>query len=214
MILMVHEYVSFLARWKISPKQFFLVYALYLAEYEARTGRRIYSRPAYKKQAIQASLFHYADYASSISTEDEKILRLRLTPANLEYLVKRRILHSQTNTSGTIDSLKLHPDFIDTLFIGEHDVQELWDAYPAFNSSGGQSFSLKVGSKEVFENMYKERIIVKDLHRRVLEATRYGVKHKLINMTIVNYFDGEVWKDIEKKMGEEPMSIDERGTLV
>jgi hypothetical protein len=215
MIVMIHEYVSFLARWKISPKQFLLVYLLYLTEYERRPGRKIYSRPAFRKKDVRSSLYHYAEWTRTLDEDTERVIRARFTTGNVQYLVDQGILHPDTNVRGTdLDSLRLSPDFIDTLFINTADFEEFWDMYPGFKRTEGKTLSLKVIDKDEFENIYFERIINKDLHRRVVDALRWAKKKDLVNMSVENFLKAEMWKQFEKEMAKETESKAKEGFLV
>ena len=216
MIIMIHEYVSFLARWKISPKQFLLVYLLYLTEYERRTGRKIYSRPAFSKQSIQSSLYHYGQWTGNLDDATEGVIRARFTTGNVKYLVDQGILHEKTNIHTTdFDTLSLSDSFIDTLFVSNTDFEEFWDIYPAFHlTDKGARLTLKVTDKDEFEQVYFERIINKDLHKRIIDTVRWANKRKLINMNVENFLKSEMWKEFEKEMANAPSEVNKEGFLV
>ena len=189
---------------------------LYLAEYEKRTGRKIYSRPAYSKQDIRSSLYHYAQWAGSLDEDTERTIRARFTTGNVEYLVNQGILHAKTDVNTTdLDTLRLSDEFVDTLFVSSIDFEEFWDLYPAFHTTeSGTRLSLKVTDKDEFEQVYFERIINKDLHKRVVDTVRWANKKRLINMNVENFLKGEVWKEFEKEIAGKGSEVTKEGFLV
>lgn len=116
-----------------------------------------------------------------------------------EPIMKPRLLHS----TPTFDDLI--KDETPQLELDEA-YDELLNVYPyeftGDDGSGGiKKFNARTANYEMYKFKYTQFIGAdKDLHKKIVEATKYGKENQLIKVGLAKYIDGRMWGGIMEQM--------------
>jgi hypothetical protein len=207
-ILQVHEYVSFLKEWEITPNQFLLVYILHLSELETASGRPIYGAEVDGKRNIMSSFFDYVEFNRNLGKEIQELIHGVWTSDDVQYLVMRNVLDSSIDIhKPNFADLIVTDKFRESLFALESEFQEFWDLYPPFvfmhKEGRNTRLPLKIVDKDSLEVDYMRKIVTKNQHWRLIKVLKWGMDKKLVNMRIDRFIKSEYWIDLEKEMNKD-----------
>jgi len=194
--------------WKITPKQFLLVYILHLSELEKASGRSIYLEESGGKKAIASSLYEYVNFMREIPKREQKLIHGNWTSGDVQYLIMRGVLDSSVDAENPdFDQLDLTDKFRSSLFALEDEFEEFWNLYPAhiYTIKDGQNtrLPLKIVDKDSLEIDYMRKIVTNNQHFRLIRVLKWAKDKKLVNMRIDRFLKSEYWVDLEKEMAQD-----------
>lgn len=84
------------------------------------------------------------------------------------------------------------------LYVDEFNAgNEFWREYPGFTIIKGKHAPLMNTDKNAFRRLYFNTIEgLKEEHKQILLDVKYGVKHDMINVKIVDFVRSEAWEQI------------------
>lgn len=146
-------------------------------------------------------LIHTKQYALLYKCKEEGEF---VTAELFDSLIRKGyLIDLNKNGERYFDATIVSDDYIDKMYNEDEFVpgEEVWEVYPTFIIIDQRRISLKNTSKFEFVKEYYKKIgRYKDLHEDVLKAIEYGKKHEIINMSITNFFQSQVYEDILKEM--------------
>jgi hypothetical protein len=187
MIQDLTEYTEFLLGNKLTPKQFYVLYAL------ALDNRRAKKLPSAAQGNVlpMVNLWKFYQNIEQLTLEELKDLEER------GYLVNR-------NDKGKTyaDNIEVTPKFYKLVFPDQEAYDEFMDLYPGFaKKDGGGMFPLKVATEQETKEVYYRMIRTRADHSRMMRALRWAIKRgNVINVKVTNFLESRMWLDIEKLM--------------
>jgi hypothetical protein len=200
MIYSVKRYLDVLERYKITPHQFLLPFLISLNDGEKNLT----------KGQVRASVL-LGDSGSSIAAiyRYTHLITGGTGPAwvkeDLDSLVSGGALKKIVG-DGYISPENLIPtrDFIETVFTNTGDFEEFYfeSGYPVSipRDDGMGAFPAKTANKDEIEKIYREKIVTKDQHMMLVQATSWAAKRKLIRVGIEKYLLAEQYRDFHRMM--------------
>ncbi len=170
-----HRYIDFLVEHQLTNEQFMFLYILYADSLETDgDGDRVFPREG---PAI-ASIWKYAQAMKSWPR------------ASLQDLVDRGFARFRGPADKFIpDLMEVTEQFRKLLFVGPEEAALFWDAYPVPQRTGITFHSIIP--------LYRRTVLTLLVHRQVMDALQWGIRHHLIDQNIRVWITNQRWKDVE-----------------
>jgi hypothetical protein len=173
----LERYIKLLEITKLTQSQFLFLYCLYHKKYDLiKKYRKLFDIPG-DNTIIGKPLFNQ--------------------------LLERGFIE-RVKVGNTADCFKIGQKFIKH-FIDKHEATEaIFNIYPSFMKSNGQTFCLTAMDELVFADIYYQKIGGSlEEHFEIIEDIKYGIDNNLIKFKLESFLKGRQWIPIRKIRLEE-----------
>lgn len=194
MISDTQRMIEFMGEHDMTPSQFMLCWILHQDKKENK-GEVL----PYEGKAI-ANIYRYVEFIGPWPNPE------------IHDLIKRGYLVDKgSGPNFKPDNMEVTRKFTEAVFASIKDFERFLNTYPSFTDNFDdprkEQIPLKAVDMEKVERIFYSKVESKPEFERLMKALEWAKERDKVNMNILNYLSGEIWKAHLKKMEDDAPEI-------